>query len=359
MRLGLIIYGSLDTVTGGFLYDRNLVEHLRANGDSVEIFPMPWRTYSRNLLDNFSRNLLRSLSQSRLDVLIQDELNHPSLFHVNTRLRREGYPVVSIVHHLRCSEMRPAWQNRLYAAIEKRYLLTVDGFVFNSRTTRETVEALVGREKPSVVAYPGRDRQMPVLSSAQVQSRAMEPGPVRLLMVGSLIPRKNLHTLLNALAKLPPDSWQLEVVGSLEMDARYARQVKDHIEAQSLGDRVRLLGILTGRELAERYSSNQILANPSSYEGFGMVYLEGKSYGLPALASTTGAAREVVTDGLDGFLVKPTEPTIMAERILELHKDREKLARMSGAALKRYGDYPTWETSARSIRRFLQDLVSG
>lgn len=358
MRAGLIVYGSLETVTGGFVYDRKLVEYLQSNGDSVEIFPIPWRTYSRHLLDNFSGSLLRSLSRATLDVLLQDELNHPSLFRINNRLRQAGYPIVSVVHHLRCSEIRPAWQNRLYSVIEKRYLLTVDGFVFNSLTTRETVEGLIGGGKPAVVAYPGRDRDVSALSRELVQARAMEPGPIRLLMVGSLIPRKNLHTLLNALASLPSDIWRLEVVGSLETDPQYARQVKDKIEAQSLGDRVNLLGILTGRGLAERYSSSQILANPSSYEGFGLVYLEGKSYGLPALASTTGAAHEVITHGLDGFLVSPSRPEIMAQHILELHRDRAKLARMSLAALERYEAYPTWEASAKTIRSFLRDLVS-
>ena len=49
MRIGLIIYGSLDTLTGGYLYDRLLVEHLRRQGDHVDIISLPWRTYGRHL----------------------------------------------------------------------------------------------------------------------------------------------------------------------------------------------------------------------------------------------------------------------------------------------------------------------
>ena len=44
MRVGLLIYGSLDILTGGFLYDRLLVEHLRSQGDEVEVITLPWRT---------------------------------------------------------------------------------------------------------------------------------------------------------------------------------------------------------------------------------------------------------------------------------------------------------------------------
>lgn len=357
MRVGLVIYGSLETVTGGFLYDRRVVEYLRSCGDTVEVISIPWRTYGRHLLDNVFGGTRRSLAEARVDVLLQDELNHPSLFHVNGGLRPANYPIVSIVHHLRCSELRPSWQNRLYATIERRYLLTVDGFVFNSHTTRGTVEALIGPEKPSVVAYPGRNGDEPILSPERVQARARQPGPLKILMVGNLIPRKNVHTLLTALTRLSHDDWLLEVVGSLETDAEYVREVKAQIEDQGLSDRVKLLGTLTGEELAVRYAESQLLAAPSSYEGFGMVYLEGKSYGLPALASTTGAAREVVSHDLDGFLINPSNPTEMAEHISVLHRDRGKLAAMSVAALNRFRSYPTWEASASSIRIFLQDLV--
>ena len=54
MRVGLIIYGSLEILSGGYLYDRKLVEALEAHGDEVEIIGLPWRNYARHLADNFS-----------------------------------------------------------------------------------------------------------------------------------------------------------------------------------------------------------------------------------------------------------------------------------------------------------------
>ncbi len=68
---------------------------------------------------------------------------------LNRRLRgRVRYPIVAIVHHLRCSEARPAWQNRVYGWVEQYYLRGVDGFVFNSRTTQSTVAAWAGLGRP-------------------------------------------------------------------------------------------------------------------------------------------------------------------------------------------------------------------
>ena len=94
MRVGLVVYGSLDTVSGGYLYDRELVAHLRRQGDSVEVFSLSWRSYGRHLTDNVSGSLFRRLAAAGLDVLLQDELNHPSLFWLNRRLR----PVVVLSH---------------------------------------------------------------------------------------------------------------------------------------------------------------------------------------------------------------------------------------------------------------------
>src|SRR5512137_1397143 len=99
MKIGLLIYGSLETLSGGYLYDRLLVEYLRAQGDTVEIISLPWRNYAAHLGDNFRFRL-----PPGLELLIQDELNHPSL--VGANLGKHTYPVISLVHHLRCSEQR-------------------------------------------------------------------------------------------------------------------------------------------------------------------------------------------------------------------------------------------------------------
>ena len=146
MHVGLLIYGSLDTISGGFIYDRNLVRHLREAGDRVDVISLPWRPYGVSLLDNLNPGLRRRLAQAAFDVLLQDELVHPSCFWLNQRLRpRLSYPVVAIVHHLRCCEARPAWENRLYRWVEQQYLASVEGFIFTSQATRTDVERWWGQ----------------------------------------------------------------------------------------------------------------------------------------------------------------------------------------------------------------------
>ncbi len=357
MRLGLMVYGSLETVSGGYLYDRKLVEHLRRHADEVEIISVPWRPYGRGLLDNLCPTLLARLSRTPFQLLLQDELAHPSLFRLNQRLRRRvSYPLVAIVHHLRCCEARPAWQNFLYRQVERQYLSSLDGFICNSHTTRAEVEAIVGNSRPAVVAPPGGDNLPGGVSREEVLIRTGARGPFRIIFVGNLIPRKGLHTLLQALATLPPQDWLLTVVGGPELDPPYARAIHDQIAALGLTGQVSLLGTLASRELADQLRRSHLLAVPSSYEGFGIVYLEAMRFGLPVIAGAAGGPKEIVSQGVNGFLVDPGDTAALARCLSSLMQNRDLLVRLSLAALASSASQPTWEGSAARVREFLQDF---
>ena len=328
MKIGFLFYGSLDTLSGGYLYDRKLVEYLRAQGDDVETISLPWRNYARHLTDNLHFRL-----PADLDLLIQDELNHPSLLSANTAFRT--YPVISLVHHLRCSEQRSAWRNWIYRIIEKRYLNSVDGFIFNSQTTKRVVNSLIDGSKPDIVAYPPTDRFGHPMSENEVVARAKKVGPLRILFLGNVIHRKGLHMLLEAIS-FQPSAFKLDVVGGLTAEPGYARAMQEKVSAHSLQPTVHFHGPLDNEELIAKYKSAHVLVVPSSYEGFGIVYLEGMAFGLPAIGTTAGAASEIISDGENGFLVPPGDADTFAGRLARLANDRQLLAHMSVKALKRY-----------------------
>lgn len=359
MHVGLVIYGSLDTVSGGYLYDRRLVGALREAGDQVEIISIPWRNYARHLTDNWSAGFLRRM-RGRFDVLLQDELNHPSLAWANGRLRRGHPPIeaplVAIVHHLRVSEVRPAWQNRFYGMVERRYLQSVDGFIANSRATQREVESMIGRPRPHIVAYPAGNRFQTDSPGTGVVRKRREGQPLRLLFVGNLIHRKGLHFLLAALALVSAE-WHLRVVGSPLLAPSYVRRCRAQADRAGWGKRIGWCGALSDAALASEMSAADVLVVPSEYEGFGIVYLEGMGFGLPALATTGGGASEIITDGVNGFLVAPGDATALAGRIEALAADRSLLARMSRSALDYYVAHPTWAMTTSAIRNFLVDLT--
>lgn len=359
MNIGLIIYGSLDIVTGGFLYDRKLVEFLRANGDAVEVFAFPWRTYPSHLLQNFSSRIFSWARRLELHVLLEDELNHPSLFLANKKLRGIlSCPIVAIVHHLRCCELRPRWQNGVYRVVERHFLQRLDGCIFPSVTTADAVESLVPERKPFVVANPGKDTVAASISIDEIRTRSLAKGPLNILFVGNLIHRKGLHVVIDGLASLPARQWRLRIVGSLTSDQWYAKRIQTQIRDYGLQTNVDLLGTVSGRELAEVYGSSHVLAVPSSYEGFGIVYVEGMAFGLPAVASTSGAAREIICHGVNGYLIDPEDHRSLSKYLYDLIIDRQKLFSMAQAAMERYKSYPTWSQTGQKIRAFLQTLTA-
>jgi glycosyltransferase involved in cell wall biosynthesis len=362
MNIGLVIYGSLDTLSGGYLYDRKLVEYLHSQGDTVEIISLPWRNYAAHLTDNFSFRLPDNQSRTsqqqaiglqNLDILIQDELNHPSLIFANRGIH--PYPVISLVHHLRCSELRPNWQNVIYRVIEKKYLEGVDGFIFNSKTTQNVVEGLIGKKKPSVLAYPPTDRFGTPISEEEIRARA-QSGPLRILFLGNVIERKGLHTLLRAISH-QPSAFQVEVVGSLSSEPKYIHQIRRMIQQKNLSSIVSLHGSLDREPLVEKLKQANVLVVPSSYEGYGIVYLEGMAFGLPAIGTTAGAAGEIIEEGKTGYLIQPEDSGAVFENLKGLAEDRGLLTRLSLDARWRYLQQPSWETTAGDIRNFLSSFI--
>ena len=348
MKVGFVIYGSLDTLSGGYLYDRKLVEYLRGQGDSIEILSLPWRNYAAHLMDNLTFELPKNL-----DILIQDELNHPSLIFANRQTH--GYPIVSLVHHLRCSELRQTWQNTFYRWIEKKYLQAVDGFIFNSKTTEKVVSGIIENGKPSIVAYPPTDRFGEPLFENEIIERAKQQ-KLRILFLGNVIYRKGLHTLLKAI-RTQSSAVHVDVVGSLDSEPAYVRRMQEIIARHRLSSAVLLHGSLDKEPLIEKLKQAHVLAVPSSYEGFGIVYLEGMGFGLPAIGTTAGAASEVIEHGKTGYLIAPDDSEALAKHLRSLAEDRGLLTRLSLNAREQYLRQPSWKETAKSLRAFLTSFI--
>jgi glycosyltransferase involved in cell wall biosynthesis len=358
MNFALIIYDTLDTISGSHLYDRKLVEHLIERGHTVEIISLPVRNYRDCLQDNFSTPLLERLVTGGFDLILQDETTHPSLAWLNRQLKKlTQTPLISIVHHLRCNEEWGLIRRLIFRRVEKEYLKTVDGFIFNSKTTRKSVDKLIGRKHLNTVAYPAGDHFYEDLE-AFTTGRDSRSGKLKLLFVGNIIERKGLDVLLMALKQLPAGKWELDIVGSPELEPEYVQKLHRFIDdVPRLKTAIRFFGVLTKRQLAIRYSLNHVLVLPSTYEGFGITYLEGMGFGLPAVATSAGGASELINHRENGFLLPVNEPNILAQALRLLIKDRVLLGEMSDNAKRTFDDFPSWEVTCVKIEGFLLEIV--
>jgi glycosyltransferase involved in cell wall biosynthesis len=354
MHVGLVVYDGIGATSGGFLYDRKLAAALRGAGHRVTVVSLPWSDYPLALADTLDPRVRRR-RRRRLrgfDLLVEDELCHPSLV---GHSRAVDAPIVTVVHHLRTSERWPAWQKPIYRAVERRYLRSTDAAIHASEITRRDAERLAG-SRPSVVARPAGDRFDSEITPDEIAPRA-ERDPFRVVFVGNLVPRKGLHVLFDGLARVSGD-WHLTVVGG-ESDGDYARNVRRQVRDLGIGESVRFEGRLADAALADRLAESHLLAVPSSYEGYGIVYLEGMNFGLPALATTAGGASELVTHGEDGFLVSPGDREAVASAVETVLSDRERLRAMSSAAKRRFERHPGWSESMAKARRFLETVARG
>lgn len=350
MRVGLVVYDGLDGISGGYRYDRRLVAYLRNRGDEVSVLSIPRRPYPFRVLDATSHSLRERLNRP-FDVLLQDELCHASLWRHNAALDRPG-AVVSVVHHLRSSVPGVRF-SRPIGAVERRYLRSVDGAVCVSRDTRARVsEHGVG---PTTVAPPAGRHEGAAVSAARVRERARR-GPLRIAFVGSVVPRKGLSSLLSALERVD-EEWRLSVAGSLSTKPAYARSVVRRARRLGIDDRVAFRGYLSDAALRRLYERSHVLAVPSRFEGFGMVYLEAMEYGVVPIASARGGANDVVTHGENGFLVRPADRRTITDVLAALAADRERLASMGEAALEAATSHPTWADSMERARSFCAALA--
>ncbi|SFR33019.1 glycosyltransferase family 4 protein [Halogeometricum limi] len=349
MRVALVVPGSIETLSGGFAYDRALVASLREAGDTVEVVSVPWRRYPFGLVDSLSPTPL-SPSLADADLILADELAHPALL----RLSSEA-PVVALVHHLRCDESEGV-RAALAGTLERRFLARCDAAVCTSHATASSVETRAPT-LPTHVAPPADTQFDPAVTRAFVSERARED-PFRVAFVGNLVPRKEVLTLLDALAGLDDSTpWRATLVGPHPDDV-YRRRVERRIRRRGLGESVRLAGELPTEEVAAALRESHVFAMPSSHEGFGIAYLEAMGFGLPVVAAASGGASDLV-DAETGVLVAPGDADAVRDALDGFASDRTALEAAGHAALARYRAHPSWAETTRECRAFLRGVGEG
>jgi glycosyltransferase involved in cell wall biosynthesis len=173
------------------------------------------------------------------------------------------------------------------------------------------------------------------------------------LFVGTLEPRKNIGTLLDAWQRLLERGVQRRLVlaGRATPDSR---GWLDRIAAPPLNAWVRHLGYVADEDREQLYAGARLLILPSLDEGFGLTALEAMSAGVPVIASNRGSLPEVV--GEAGVLLDPLDAGALAEAIERAMTDRLWAEARADAGLARARTF-TWSDSAATLRQAYIDAV--
>jgi glycosyltransferase involved in cell wall biosynthesis len=117
------------------------------------------------------------------------------------------------------------------------------------------------------------------------------------------------------------------VGGASDGDPEYFEACREFARASPYADQIEFTGMVT--DVAAYYRKCTVVVHASiSPEPFGMVLIEAMSEARPVVASTLGAASEIIEDGVEGYLVEPTNAHLMAARIAALLADPTLAAEM-------------------------------
>ena len=145
----------------------------------------------------------------------------------------------------------------------------------------------------------------------QTERRVPLAATADIVYAGVLIPRKGLHHLLNAFATLDLPQARLYLVGGAE-NAGYARALQEQAARLGLRERVRFVGAVSQRQLAERLAAARVMVLPSLSEGLGRVVVEAMLVGTPVIGSRVGGIPDLIRHGENGLLVNPGDENELA-----------------------------------------------
>ena len=117
-------------------------------------------------------------------------------------------------------------------------------------------------------------------------------------------------------------SFRFDIAGQC-VSEQYRCYLQNLIRELNLGEKVHFHGRVSSEQLANLYNGSSLFILVSRMEGFGIVYAEAMKYGLPIVASNTGAVPEIVENGKNGILCDPEDPDAISKAILKIINNQE------------------------------------
>lgn len=229
-----------------------------------------------------------------------------------------GIPLVGTVHTHPSADMHRIWK------VAARYLYRrLDMVVALTEGTRAWLKANTRVRHTTVIpnaVMPPADPDLDPQPDAREKL---------LIAVGRLVDSKNFTELVEIFGKLAPmhDNWRLVILG----DGPDRPLIEKRIADLGLNDRVSLPGFV--RNIQEWYDRASIMVSTSLHEGFPMTLLEGMASALPAVSyDCPEGPRDIIRDGIDGYLVELGHAADFTERLDSLMADGATRAMMARRA---------------------------
>lgn len=341
-----VVPGSIDTRTGGTIYDRRMVEGLRRRGWDITVvelagdFPQPLAASVTGAADavaaipDATLVVMDGLALSALPDLIERE---------TARLR-----IIALVHLPLAADVSLDAESRSRVAVAEQRALAASALVVVTGTaTLGLLESYALPRDRVVIVEPGTD--------PAPQARGSGGPGVRLLCVATVNSGKGHDVLLEALASVPNREWQLTCAGSLTRDRAMADRVRDLVRRSHLEDRVTFVGELDGEAVGVCYDVADVFVLATRRETYGMAVAEALARGLPVVSTMTGAIPDLAGPGA-ALLVPPGDVNALATALSRVIDDADLRAQLSTGARAVRDRLPVWDVAAARMEAALQRL---
>jgi len=211
---------------------------------------------------------------------------------------------------------------RGYIRLVFRY---VDRGIVLGHCLKQVLQDVLPEDRIDVV-YNGIDAK----PFAELQPAQRSDGRFKVLFAGVLREAKGFFDLIRAIPEVRGrfPNVSVAIAGRWE-DEALRNRVREYIKKKGLEENVEFLGVVVGEEKLRLFGESDALVLPSRYqEGQPVSILEAMAAGLPVIATDTGSVREMIVDRRNGFMVPPSSPFDIAEKINFLIEDRELSRRM-------------------------------
>jgi len=183
---------------------------------------------------------------------------------------------------------------------------------------------------------------------------------LRIFSNGIMLPHRRLEDIVESVRLLTDAGIDLvwSHVGSEELHRKYAIEVHRLVKSAGIAEHCRFLGKVSDAEMVKMYQAADVFVFPNSPQTWGLAVFEAMACGTPVVVSRGAGASEVLTDGVNGYLVDPASPDQMAAAIRRIAENPADWVRLSREGRRFVEENITWVQYGRKMREEMKTVCS-
>ena len=273
--------GNINQKTGGYIYENNILKFSKTNKYPINFIELSSNFPNPNIQD--IENLHKITNNIKSDnILIFDGLVLEGL-HKSINIL-DHFKIIALIHHPLYLEFNGKKSEEFFKRAIKIYK-KIDYFIVTSHNTKKLLSKTfkIKSSKISIVE-PGIEKFK--------KYKKIPSSKVKLLTCGSIIERKKYDYLINEIKNI--DNIQLNIVGDVSRENKYANKIKNIINNNNLENKVILHGKISQVKLEKIYSNCDFYISTSKYEGFGMSLANAVLSKLPIISYKTSTIEKTI-----------------------------------------------------------------